>query len=182
MAHPRRAKYIPYLKEKLGDVPVIFDQKNNVWDTCRRAWLAQDMSCEYGVVIQDDALVTRNFKKKAEKYLTGNYVYSFYMSKMLRGRAIIARNTGKNVIMSGVIFGEVALCMRTALIPDMIRFCDEAGAQTDQEITHWAKQRNIKICHTIPSLIDHRDEDSIYREINNLPPMAQARRAPSFHE
>lgn len=180
MAHPSRAKYIPYLKEMLGDVPVVFDEKNNIWDTCRRAWLAHDFDCEYGVVIQDDALITSNFREKAEKLLTEDFIYSFYTGYMLENRVKVAEAHGKDHIISGMIFNEIALCMKTVRIKSMVKFCDERKADTDQEIVKWARQKNLKILYPIPSLVDHRDEESIYRSNYGKPQVDRERKAIRF--
>lgn len=164
MAHPKRAHLIPYLKEKLGDVPVVFDRKNNVWDTCRRAWLAHDFDAEYGVVIQDDALITSDFYAKAEKILTGDFIYSFYAGNMLQNRIRMAEERGKDHVISGMIFNEIALCMKMSRVRNMVKFCDAKKTDTDHEIVKWARAKNLNIFYTIPSLVDHRDEESIYRD------------------
>lgn len=183
MAHPSRAHLIPYLKEKLGDVPVIFDTKNNLWDTCRRAWLAHDMSCEYGVVIQDDALVTENFREKAERVLTGNFLYSFYLSSFLVSRVNIAKKRGIDHVRSAMIFNEVALCMKTKDIKKMVKFCDDRGAQNDHEIGRWAKSLLKQICYPIPSLVSHRDDiESIYKKVVGQPQPTRERKALEFYE
>jgi hypothetical protein len=166
MAHPSRAKFIPYLKEMLGDdIPVVFDEKNNIWDTCRRAWFAQDFSCEYGVVIQDDCIITRNFRKKAEKLLTEDFIYSFYAGEMLREKIRIALHYKSDRVISSMIFNEVALCMKMSRVKDMVKFCDEREAQTDHEIVKYARSQNLKVCYTLPSLVDHRDTESIWRKM-----------------
>ena len=67
MMHPDREKFKPYLLDKLGNVPVVLDNKNSIWDTCQRAWAEFDPTADYHVVIQDDALVCDDFKEKAEK-------------------------------------------------------------------------------------------------------------------
>lgn len=177
MLHPKRAKFIPYLKEKLGDIPIIIDTKNNLWDTCRRAWLAQDMTCEYGVVIQDDAIICDDFKNKAEALLKDDLVYSFFAGYMLQDAITKAEAKNEKHIDKGMIFNEIALCMKTKHIPQMVKYCDDRNATNDQEITKWAKLKGLKIRYPIPSLIDHRDEESIYRENYNIPKAPRERKA-----
>ncbi len=183
MAHPDRAHLIPYLKEKLGDVPVIFDEKNNLWDTCRRAWLAHDMSCEYALVIQDDALVTNNFREKAEALLKDDCVYSFYLSSFLKNRVYMAMKRGINFVESSTIFNEVALCMKTKHIDAMVEWSDVREAQNDHEIGRWAKNRAKRICYPIPSLVSHRDNiESIYRKVTDQSQPTKERKALEFYE
>lgn len=183
MAHPKRKHLIPYLKEKLGDVPVVWDEKNNLWDTCKRAWQTIDKNCEFGLVIQDDALVTSNFREKAEACLKSDRVYSFYLSRLLSNRVRLAKKREYKTIRSSMIFNEVAICMKTCHIDEMIAFCDEREATTDQLIGIWARQRGKKIYYPIPSLTSHRDDEpSIYKEVYKKPPAVRERVAIEFYE
>src|SRR5690606_1475387 len=82
MAHPKRAQYFDYLKQKLGDVPFLIDHNSEgIWFNAKRAWLAFDPEAEYHAVIQDDMIIGKNFYENAEKYLTEDCVYNFYMGK-----------------------------------------------------------------------------------------------------
>lgn len=182
MAHPDRKDYIPYLKDKLGDVLVVWDEKNNLWDTCRRAWLAQDMSAEYGLVVQDDAIVCDGFREKAEAMLNEDYIYSFFAGYMLESRIRLAEKNGEDHVLTGVIFNEVALCMRTEHIRSMVKFSDDRDARHDQFISQWAKFNKIKVYHPIPSLIDHRDDDSIYQRVYKRPAFPTKRKACRYIE
>ncbi len=183
MAHPERAQYIPYLQEKLGkDIAVVYDEKNNIWDTCRRAWLAHDPEAEYHVVIQDDAIVCNNFRELAEARLTRDCVYSFYAGKLLKTQIDIARRNKKDYVFNSFIFNEIALCMKTEHIADMVKFCDEKMADTDQQIGKWAAKNRKGIIYTIPSLIDHRDEESLFYRNYKKPQNLKTRKAYLFHE
>lgn len=129
MAHPSRADLIPALQKAIGgDVPVVFDEKQNVWDTCRRAWLAHDMSAEYGLVIQDDAIVCDNFRERAEAILNRqerDFITAFYVGKQGANRINQAIRNGEDHFIAGFIYNEVALCMKTKHIERMIKFCDD---------------------------------------------------------
>ncbi len=177
MAHPTRAKFIPYLKEKLGDVPVVYDEKNNIWDTCRRAWLAHDLSAEYALVIQDDAIICDNFIEQAETALKEDHIYSFFAGKLLASRIRYAMKNKQNVVFAGMIFNEIALCMLSSRVKDMVHFCDDRQARTDQEIARWARLRKLQVCYPIPSLVDHRDGKSIYTKNYNRPKPIRPRKA-----
>lgn len=180
MAHPKRQKWAKELSHKLK-APIVYDTKNNLWDTCRRAWLSIDRNAEYGLVLQDDAIVCDNFIKKAEKYLNGSdYIFSFFAGKLLASRINKAIREDKNYVIAGMIFNEVALCMKTKHIEKMVEFCDSRNAQNDQEITKWARLSNIDIFYTVPSLVDHRDGESIYRKNFNKPEPNQSRPAYYF--
>lgn len=170
MAHPKRKKYIPYLQKMLGeDTKIVFDRKNNIWDTCRRAWLAHDMDSEYAVVIQDDAIICKQFRKRAEAVLNDDAVYCLYAGRHLRLRIESALRKNETFVRSARILNEVAICIRTEHIPEMVKFCDEMHSQTDQNITKWATKKRLPILYPIPSLVDHREGESLYRKIYNKP-------------
>lgn len=60
MAHPKRQHHVDgYLRPRLDVEPaVVWDQRNDRWDTGRRALLSYDERADYHVVIQDDTLVS----------------------------------------------------------------------------------------------------------------------------
>ena len=185
MAHPDRSEFIPYLLEKLGeDTPVVYDRKNDLWDTCRRAWQAHDRECTFGVVIQDDAIVCDNFRERAEEILADTFcddqVYSFYVGKLLKDRVEKAKKAGIDHVLTRFIANEVAICMRTKYIDRMIEWCDERNAKNDQEISRWARMAKLPIFYPIPGLINHRDCPSIYRANRGLDD--KIREATSYEE
>ena len=182
MAHKKRSDMIPYLHEKLGKVRVVWDRKNNLWDTCRRAWLAYDKTAEFHCVIQDDALVTDDFYKKAEKFLTEDRILSFYLSSFLETKVKNAIAKNENIVNATMIFNEVAICMPTKYIKEMVAYCDEREAQNDQLISRWAGERAKAIYYPIPSLVSHRDTESIYRSNCNRPFPIRERKAIQFYE
>jgi hypothetical protein len=97
---------------------------------------------------------------------------------MVGSRIDRALRKGEDFFESGMIFNEVALCMKTEHIKDMVRFCDEKQTETDHEIANWARMKRLKIRYPIPSLIDHRDDvESIYRSNYNLPKADKPRKA-----
>lgn len=179
MAHPKRKKWAEELSKKL-DAEIVYDRKSNIWDTCRRAWISIDKDAEYGLVLQDDAILCDNFKERAEKYLKEDYIYSFFAGKMLASRINKAVREKRNFVIAGMIFNEIALCMKTEHIGSMIKFCDDLKAQNDQQITKWARLKHLDIYYTVPSLIDHRIGESLYRKKFNKPEPGQARPAYLF--
>jgi hypothetical protein len=66
------------------------------------------------------------------------------------------------------LYNEVALCMKTELVEDMIQFCDERGARDDRKIEVWAKTRKLLFYYCLPSLVDHKPVESIYRQSKDL--------------
>ena len=170
MAHPKRAHLIPALKAQLGDVPVVFDEIGNIWDTCRRSWLAHDFKKKYGIVIQDDAVICKDFYKRAAAVLRAQekaYITAFYCGGMGKMSVRNALKNKKDHFIAGTIFNEVALCLPTDRIKDMVQTCDDWEATNDHFIQRWGLLRRIKVWYPVPSLIDHLpDEPSLYREMH----------------
>lgn len=182
MAHRKREAWALDLAEEL-EAPVVFDQVNNVWDTCRRAWLSQaDEPTEYTLVLQDDAIVVPDFRRRAEAFIekhesAGDFIFSFYAGSQLGSRIDAARKSGEDYVQAGFIFNEIALCMKTSHIRSMVKFCDDREAKNDQQITRWATIARLKVLYSIPSIVNHRAGVSIYRANEGRPNPEEERKA-----
>lgn len=185
MAHPERQEWAKELSQKL-QAPIVYDRISNVWDTCRRAWLSQvSVGSEFTLVLQDDAIVCDNFIEKAEAILSSqseDFVFSFYAGQLLGSRIDQAIKHGQDFVTSGMIYNEIALCMRTEHIESMVAYCDERKAVTDQEICNWCRVNRKKIYYPIPSLVDHRDSESIYRRVYKKPVKNKVRKAYKYEQ
>jgi hypothetical protein len=184
MAFHTREPFFEYLKSRLGeDIPFSVDDGSmGIWNNCKASWLLHDPKAEYHIVIQDDAIICDNFIDRASEIIKrkekdGDFIFSFYAGQMMGAKITAARNRKKDCVISGMIFNEVALCMKTKHISDMIKWCDERRAETDQDIWRWAHLRRVKILYPLPSLIDHRSGDSIFREKYNKPKQIKERKA-----
>jgi hypothetical protein len=161
MAHSSRAKYFKELKERLGDVPFSIDKAGaeiGVWNNCKRAWQMHNRDAEFHVVIQDDAIVCKNFRARAEAILgSQEQAYNFYF-----GNRRVYKKLADAGMKQGHLFTRwpnwgVAICLPTKLIPDMIKFCDKLTTRHDDtRIGFFLKSKAIKIYFPMPSLIDHR--------------------------
>lgn len=169
MAHPDRREMAEALSASLGDVPIVYDRKNNVWDTCRRAWLSIDSTAEYGLVLQDDTLPCRDFISRAEALLNGRFVYNFFIHSGFGARVQVARDKGDDYFIMPSIYGEIALCMPTKYILSMVKYCDRRGAQADTLISSWARDNKIRIRYPIPALVDHRIGESLFQKFSGKP-------------
>jgi hypothetical protein len=185
MAFHTRDHYIPYLKEKLGDVPVAMDDgTKGVWNNCKEAWLNYDPEAEWHTVLQDDSIVCNDFQKRAEQILTElndrDYIVAFYAGNRLKKQINTAVYKGINHVIHHSIVNENALCMRTKHIEQMVKYCEMRGATTDRYIQGFAKRKALPIYSPLPSLIDHRSDRSVYREIYKKPLADSVRHAVWF--
>lgn len=178
MAHPERQEWAKELSQKLN-APIVYDRVNNIWDTCRRAWLSQvSVGAEYTLVLQDDSIVCENFRERAEAVLDSqdaDFITSFFAGYLCATKIKRALVRKEPYFLSGMIFNEVALCMRTEHIEEMVAYCDARETKTDQEITKWARLKRLRIYYPVPSLVDHRDGESIYRRVYQKPAWSRPR-------
>lgn len=161
MAHPKRAEYIPYLKSKLGDVPVAMDDGCGLLENCKRAWEMRDKNADYHVVIQDDCIICENFRERAEEVIkkaNGQAVSFFYsQSKFFNKFRKEAEETG--AICKKALYGGLAICLPTKLIPEMLEHYEKQKIPfDDHRINVFLMSKNISIYSPIPCLVDHRKD------------------------
>lgn len=159
MAHPKRAEYIPYLKSRLGDVPVAMDDGCGLLENCKRAWRLRDPNADYHVVIQDDCIICDDFYNRAVeriKKANGLAVSFFYsQSKFYRKFLNEAKTTG--AITKKGLYGGLAICLPTKLIPEMLaHYESQKGPFDDHRINKFLMSKKIDIYSPIPCLVDHR--------------------------
>lgn len=166
MAHPSRKEFFEYLKKELGkDTPFVVDyKKQGVWETCKRAWRHHDPHADYHVVIQDDAILCKDFKKKAEEFLTAytsdtdERAFSFYFGNRLADLDQAREGKKKGYAIRSVPTWGVAICLPTYMIDSMLSYCDTLKhiRQDDTRIGRFLRWRGTKVWFPIPSLVDHR--------------------------
>ena len=172
MAHPKRQDYFQRLKDELGeDVPFSIDENNSILENCKAAWRLHDPSADFHVVIQDDAILCKNFLERAKRFIQETeskriqnnwsiFGYNFfrraeYKEAQMReyekiGYQLEARNRG-----------GVSICLPVNQINSMLKFFDNTNSRHDDErISRWIESKKFKMCYPIPSLVDHDDHIS----------------------
>lgn len=159
MAHPSRAKWAEELSKQLK-AKIVWDQKNDVWDTCKRAWQAHEMTADWAITIQDDAIVAKDFRKRSKEHLKrasdlGCAVQFYAGSGRLDTQ--FAQSYPQGYYVDEFLSWGVAIAIKPALIPPMIRFGNSYPAwQDDIKIKYFLKSRRIKTYYPLPCLVDHR--------------------------
>lgn len=174
MAHPKREQYIPGLVEQLGitDDDVIWDRRQDRWDTGRRAWEAIDRDADWGCVVQDDAQVCRDFIPGLEAALAHVPRHCLVSPYTGTRRPVASRvdRAVREARATDAVFIEmpslnwgVAITAPTRIIEDMLPWCDrQRYPNYDRRIGRYA----IDVLHmptwcTVPSLVDHRTVPSL---------------------
>lgn len=165
MAHPSRAEFVA----ELGHVGrVVWDEKNDRWDTGRRSLLAYDPAATHHVVIQDDAVVPSglfDMLYDAIPYVDEGSPLALYIGDVTRYKRMwkpkIKSDTSW-VVMPGVNWG-VGLVIPTVHIPDLVAFGDKLHAigNYDMRISRFYEKMGIGVWYPYPSLVDHRDSPSL---------------------
>lgn len=174
MAHKKRERHIPDLVARLGltDADVIWDRKNDRWDTGRRAWEAVDRSADWGMVVQDDALVCRDLiagLEKAAAFLPEPCLISPYIGTRRPSASRVeravneARKAGVSWVRMPSLNWGVAIMAPTSIIEGMLPWCDrQTYPNYDRRIGRYAiDMLRLPTWCTWPSLVDHRDDDSL---------------------
>ena len=165
MAHPDREHFVDELLPDLPGAKVVWDERGDRWDTGKRAMLAHEPDSDWGLVVQDDALLCKDFLPGVREALSHapTLPVSFYTGRTRPygpevARAVRrARAARKNwLVMRGPIWG-VAIALPRELIAPMVRACDRLpDPNYDRRMMEHFHGRGIECWYTLPSLVDHR--------------------------
>jgi hypothetical protein len=167
MAHVKREKWFDYLKENLGDVPFAIDEteKRNMttgWENCKRALRLHDPKADFHLVVQDDALICKEFHKKLDeviKKFPDDRAFQLYFGNrqtFVRHRDLVG-HLEAGFVRSKKLVGGVAVILPVSEIESMIKFGDSYHEWTDDtKIAAYLRSRNINVVYPFPCLVDHR--------------------------
>ncbi len=175
MAHPKRTDFVPDLLQWLGDpdLPVVWDEQDDRWDTGKRSMLAYDPGCTHHVVIQDDVLPCKDLLIALPKILARvpesaplcGYVGTVRPNAEAVSRACRdADSLGASFITMHTLNWGPLIVVPTAAIPDMIDFSDRLVniPNYDRRLSrYWELEAGIRVWYAWPSLVDHRDGPSL---------------------
>jgi hypothetical protein len=159
MMHPKRLEYLPYLKSKLGDVPVALDEGVGLLENCKNAWLLHDPTADYHVVIQDDCIICNDFYNRAVAQIerANGLPVSFFYSQSKFYKKFKEEREQTGAITKKALYGGLAICLPTKLIPAMLKYYDTLKIPfDDHRINLFCMENKIDIYSPFPNLIDHR--------------------------
>ncbi len=173
MAHPSRKEWVEGLVASLGNVPVSWDYGDGVWANCRRAWQMHDPEAIWHLVLQDDAILCRDFRRMAERFLVANAplgcAVSFYFGRTRMDPEEIERAERDGEIVREWLRWGLAVCLPVGVIPAMIESGDKdsnlgsdgKAYPDDTRIARFLKRMGMPVVYPIPSLVDHREGESL---------------------
>lgn len=182
MAHPVRKDEAERLQSMLDrDVEIIYDRvavpsKNPLqrWANGRRCWEAHDPSADWHMVIQDDALVSKDLLaglEKALEQLGPEGLVSAYTGQGKPHQTHIhkalanAVDKGHSWVSTKSLCWGVAIIAPVPTIPDMLRWCSHGSRRmSNYDFRIGVYYRDVlkwRSWYTVPSLVEHSDSPSL---------------------
>lgn len=172
MAHKDRRRFIPYLKQRLGDVPVSMDNGDlGLVDAHIQAWEMVDREADYGFIIQDDVLLADNFLEKAEYHVHngleryGAIPLHFYLrnSPRFNGRIEQWKRSDRDHVLLPNLYSGNSIGLPTYMIDPMLaHFKAMDVASGDERINSYIKSRGLEVYFPLPNLCQHRNIPSLH--------------------
>lgn len=172
MAHKRREAFIPSLLERMPEqTQVVYDTCDNRWDTGRNCLLSADPTSDFRVIVQDDALVCRDFAEGLTAALTHvpeGHPVGLYIGRQrpMRSRIeAVVTQTEKDghswVVYPGPLWG-VGVVIPTPCIDELVEVCDKMTVKNyDTRLYRYFNARDLPCYYTYPSLVEHRISPSL---------------------
>ena len=169
MAHKKRREWAWELEEETG-FPIVWDRINDRHETglrCLQAGL--DSEATHWVVVQDDALVCRDFAagvaaatSVSGDRLVGLYIGNFRTETTDLQRKVLSARAARSawLAMPGPWWG-VGIVVPTVHLPALTEWYAASDVQNyDRRIERWARQAGVECWYTNPSLVQHRHGDT----------------------
>lgn len=158
MAHPSRELWARGLAKTLGG-QVVWDERQNVWDTGRRSLLTAAEAGDYALVVQDDAILAPDFLEAVEQTILrwSSHPISYYAGTRARGAVNRARRRWKVYMREPGPRWGVAVLTPSDVVDDLISYCDEMDQPNyDLRMMDFWQSRKVDCVYTVPSLANHR--------------------------
>lgn len=173
MAHPKRRDAAQQILTELGqEIPIVWDEINNRWDTGRRSMLAYDPGCTHHLVIQDDVIVCRDLiagVRRALEYVPDDAPLCGYVGRVRPQKEATFRaaqeafRVGASFVTMHTLNWGPLIVVPTGCIPEMISYCDPLPVPNyDKRLSrYWELSRKVRVWYAWPNLVDHRDGPSL---------------------
>lgn len=164
MAHPNRMDNANKLREQLENCPMSIDQGCGIIANCRNAWTLRNVMSDFHFVIQDDAILCREFIPRVNQLVRSLHhrqAFSLYMGRRPEmaeeQRKAASRGWWNNSLRWGVAVG-----LKSSLIPKMLKAYDTHTIQKDDaRIKRFLISQRIDVYYPLPSLVEHMSGPSL---------------------
>lgn len=183
MAHRVRQAWAEELQASLDrPVPIQYDpnpvpssDREQRWKNGRACWESADSDADWHMVIQDDAIAAPDLLSGLEKALevlgTEGLVSAYTGTgrpdqQNVRRAMKHALDKGHSWMATRSLCWGVAIILPVKTIPGMLAWCEEEGRNGKVNYdallgTYYRDVLKWRTWYTVPSLVDHRDEESL---------------------
>lgn len=127
---------------------------------------------EWFTLLEDDAVPVELFThhlglalRHAPAPIVGLYLGTGNPSgeaqRQIRQAVVTAQNTRTAWLLADCLIGSVGYALRTDILDDLTDFITDRDEELPLRISRWAQHRDVAICYTMPSLLNHDDGVSI---------------------
>jgi GR25 family glycosyltransferase involved in LPS biosynthesis len=191
VAHPSRSSLANALAEKTGAEAVCWDTTSMGCEANHIAawnWLRNDYD-EWGVVLEDDTDVVPDFRNQLQQILAvaPSPVVSLYLGRGHPHGGIadwqnrISAKISADVcwLTAESLLSGQGYAIANTLIPDMLATVTPLAEEMpiDEAISWWCQERGILVSHCRPSIVNHRDEQSLIQNRHDGQPRTVKRTA-----
>ena len=173
MAHPKRALQAKALWKQLEAMPfvdpyIIFDEKNDEWDTGERSVRYGVGKADWHLVIQDDAVLTPDFYANLEAAILKmplKGLLSLYVGTVKpldeRVKSAVNQAVHGSWLRHYLLLWGVAVVIPSDHIIAMLEYLDDPKYRTtqyDTRLSMFYLANRLPVHYTMPSLVDHDDD------------------------
>jgi len=170
MADKRRQEMVDYLLDKLGDVPVFYDDGQGIWHNRVQATLAYDKNATHHLVLQDDAILCKDFITQvcSEINKRPEHILNLYFGNRVKMREAAQKALPNGGYETNWLSWGVGIVTPTKYIEEMISYCN--GIQgldnhDDTRMARYIRHKGLKVWYPLPSLVDHRVSQSLMENV-----------------
>lgn len=166
MADHRREEMVEYLLDKLGDVPVLYDEGQGIWANRVQATMAYDPNATHHLVLQDDAILCHDFVNEVQQLIDKkpNHAFSLYFGDRVRTRQTALDNLDAGGWEQCWFSWGLAIVLPVPIIESAIAYGErqtDISAHDDTRLARFMKSRQHPVWYPLPSLVDHRVSKSL---------------------
>ena len=188
-AHEKRSHFFPYLRKELGeDTEFYIDRGRDgrggnlgTWGNRKRAYKEAKKNKPWILVIQDDALLCKDFLKKANDFL--KKVDKTHKSvQFYNGSIKLSEKQEEEIKEKGyyedILIWGVAIAIKTELLTDEFYQIGDSYYQDadDTKIQYFLKTKKLLTAYPMPCLVQHRSN----KQTNSLVLMFEEERQSKF--
>jgi hypothetical protein len=178
VAHHARAEQAHKLMEDVGATYLSMDNGSLGCDANHKkvwSWLS-GKDTTWSVVLEDDAIPVEGFTKQLEQVLSvaPTPIVSLYLGQgrpqHWQPRIDLAKNNANSVdaswLIAPALLHAVGVAVRTELLPKVLF---DKTKPIDDAWTEWIRTQHLRVGYTWPSLLEHRDEDTLVKHPDGVP-------------